>query len=121
VELLRASARQVVVPWPVYTEVDLLLRTRGHAKAATAFGAALLDGVHVLEHPTAEELAHAIAILERYADLGLDLPDAVVIAMAARRRAWAWTWDYRHFRVVVVEHGQGVPLLVAEDELPPVR
>ncbi len=120
-ELLRASARQVIVPWPVYTEVDLLLRARGHAKAATAFGSALLDGVHALEHPTAEELAHAIAILERYADLGLDLPDAVTIAMAARRRALAWTWDYRHFRVVVVERGQGVPLLVAEDELPPVR
>jgi predicted nucleic acid-binding protein len=101
--------------------VDLLLRSRGHAKAATAFGTALLEGVHALAHPTEEELAYAITILERYADLGLDLPDAVTMAMAARRQACAWTWDYRHFRVVVIERGHGVPLLVAEDELPPVR
>jgi hypothetical protein len=107
-----------VVPWPVFTEVDLLLRARGHAKAATAFAAALAEGVHLLEPPTGAELGQAVALLEGYQDLGLDLPDAVTISMAATRDGWAWTWDFRHFRAVTVERGRGVPLLVAEDELP---
>jgi hypothetical protein len=59
-----------------------------------------------------------VALLERYQDLGLDLPDAVTISMALARKAWAWTWDYRHFRAVTVGRGRDVPLLVAEDELP---
>jgi len=117
-ELLSAAAADVVIPWPVFTEVDLLLRSRGHAKAATTFEAALLDGVHRLEPPTRAELGQAVALLERYQDLGLDLPDAVTISMSAARSGWAWTWDYRHFRAVTVERGRGVPLLVAEGELP---
>jgi predicted nucleic acid-binding protein len=116
--LLSALAARVVVPWPVFTEVDLLLRARGHAKAATAFGAALSDGVHRVESPTGAELGQAVALLGRYQDLGLDLPDAVTIAMATGRKGLAWTWDYRHFRAVMVGRGRGVPLLVAEDELP---
>jgi hypothetical protein len=38
--------------------------------------------------------------------------------MATARKGLAWTWDYRHFRAVMVGRGRGVPLLVAEDELP---
>ena len=117
-ELLAAAAADVVIPWPVLTEVDLLLRSRGHAKAATTFAAALLEGVHRLEAPTRTELEHAVALLGRHQDLGIDLPDAVTISMAVVRKGLAWTWDYRHFRVVTVERGRGVPLLVAEDELP---
>jgi predicted nucleic acid-binding protein len=98
--------------------VDLLLRARGHAKAATAFAAALGEGVHRVESPTAAELGQAVALLERYQGLGLDLPDAVTIAMAVARDGWAWTWDYRHFRAVTVGRGRSIPLLVAEDELP---
>jgi uncharacterized protein len=116
--LLSAAAADVVVPWPVFTEVDLLLRSRGHAKAATTFAAALLEGIHRLEPPTRTELEHAVALLERYQDLGLDLPDAVTISMSAARDGWAWTWDYRHFRAVMVKRDRGVPLLVAEDQLP---
>jgi predicted nucleic acid-binding protein len=116
--MLSASAASVLVPWPVFTEVDLLLRARGHAKAATAFGAALTEGVHRLEAPNDAELEQAVAFLQRYQDLGLDLPDAVTISMSAARSGWAWTWDYRHFQAVTVERGRGVPLLVAEGELP---
>jgi predicted nucleic acid-binding protein len=118
--LLAAVAARVVVPWPVYTEVDLLLRARGHAKAATAFGSVVRDGLHRLEAPTAAELGHAIGLLERYQDLGLDLPDATTAAMALARDAWALTWDFQHFRVVTAGRGQGIPLLVTEADLPGV-
>jgi hypothetical protein len=60
----------------------------------------------------------AVELLERYEDLGLDLPDATTIATAAARQGWAWTWDFRHFRVVALEHGTQVPLVVTEAELP---
>jgi hypothetical protein len=59
----------VVVPWPVFTEVDLL-------------------------------------------------PDAVAISVSAARDGWAWTWDHRDFRAVMVQRDRGVPLLVAEDQVP---
>lgn len=116
--LLSRLGRQVIVPWPVLTEVDLLLRSRGHPAAALTFGAALRDGVHRLEATSQDELAAALRLGERYADSGADLPDLVVMAMAASRRAPILTWDFRHFRSVVLRKGHHWPLVVQEHELP---
>ena len=107
-----------MVPWPVYAEVDLLLRARGHARAATTFGRALLDGVHRLEAPTDAELGLVLDLADRYADTGVDLPDLTVMAMASIRDAWILTWDYRDFRTVVLDKGHHWDLLVQEYELP---
>jgi predicted nucleic acid-binding protein len=101
-ELLARSARDVVVPWPVFAEVDLLLRARGHASAAITFGRALLDGVHRLDAPTDTELRLAPDLADRYVDTGVDLPDLTVMAMASIRDAWILTRDYRDFGTVVV-------------------
>jgi predicted nucleic acid-binding protein len=117
-ELLARLGRQVIVPWPVLTEVDLLLRARGHADAALVFARSLHNGVHRLEAPTNEELATALGLGERYADSGVDLPDLTVMAMSRHRRAEILTWDFRHFRAVVLRRGHHWPLLVAEHELP---
>jgi predicted nucleic acid-binding protein len=102
----------------VFTEVDLLLHARGHQRAATTFAAALRDGVHRLEAPTSPELSLAIELAERYPDSGADLPDLVVMAMSARRKAQILTWDFRHFRSVVLRRGHFWRLLVDEHELP---
>lgn len=83
-----------------------MLRARGHAGAALTFGRALLDGVHRLEVPTDGELTLALDLTERYSAFGVDLPDAIVMAMAAKREASVLTWDFRHFRSVVLEKGQ---------------
>lgn len=117
-ELLARSGRDVVVPWPVLVEVDLLLRSRGYASAAVTFGRALLDGVHQLHAPSDAELELALDLAGRYADTGVDLPDLSVIATAATRNAWVLTWDYRHFRPVVLRRGHHWGLLVEEAELP---
>lgn len=117
-ELLARSTRDVVIPWPVFAEVDLLLRARGHARAAIAFGRALLDGVHRLEAPTDTELVLALDLANRYVDTGVDLPDLTVMAMASIRDAWILTWDYRDFRTVVLDKGHHWDLLVEESELP---
>ena len=117
-ELLARSARDVVVPWPVLAEVDLLLRARGHASAAITFGRALLDGVHRLDAPTDTELRLALDLADRYTDTGVDLPDLTVMAMASIREAWVLTWDYRDFRTVVLGKDHHWDLLVQESELP---
>lgn len=106
------------MPWPVFVEVDLLLRGRGHGEAATAFGRALLNGVHRLEAPTDAELLLALDLAERYGSTRVDLPDLSVMAMAASRRAWVLTWDHRHFRSVVLRRGHHWDLLVEEAQIP---
>ena len=116
--LLAHLGREVVVPWPVLVEVDLLLRARGHPRAAVTFEESLLKGVHRLETPTALELGLALNLARRYSDSGVDLPDLIVMAMASRRQARILTWDYRHFRAVVLRRGHHWSLVVEELDLP---
>lgn len=106
------------MPWPIVTEVDLLLRSRGHPEASFVFARALLDGVHQFDAPTDSELAASIDLGERYADSGVDLADLTVMTMAQARGAMILTWDFRHFRSVILERGHHWPLLVGEHELP---
>lgn len=118
VELLSRLGRQVLVPWPVVTEVDLLLRSRGHAEAAITFEQALLDGIHQYAALSDTEYAFSLELARRYLDSGVDLPDLSVMAMAHTRNATILTWDYRHFRSVLAKRAQPWPLLVEEHELP---
>jgi predicted nucleic acid-binding protein len=117
-DLLARLGRDVIVPWPVLIEVDLLLRARGHAHAAITFAESLVAGVHRLETPTAGELELALKLAKRYPDSGADMPDLIVMAMASVRRASVLTWDFRHFRAVVLRRGHHWPLVVDESELP---
>ncbi len=118
VELLTGLGREIIVPWPVLVEVDLLLRSRGQPAAAVEFARSLAAGVHRLEAPTSKELELALRLGQRYIDSGADLPDLAVMAMASRRRAQIFTSDYRHFRAVVLRRGHHWPLVVEEGELP---
>ena len=117
-ELLTRLGRDVIVPWPVLVEVDLLLRARGYPEAALAFARSLVSGVHRLESPSTAELELALTLGQRFLDSGADLPDLVVMAMASRRRAGILTWDFRHFRAVVLRRGHHWSLVVGESELP---
>lgn len=117
-ELLRSLGRDVLVPWPVLTEVDLLLRSRGHSNASTQFARVLRSGIHQLVGPTGPELDMALDLAERYEDSGVDLPDLIVMSMSSTRDAQILTWDYRHFRSVVLHSNHHWPLLVEASELP---
>ena len=117
-ELLARLGRDVIVPWPVLVDVDLLLRARGYPRAATTFAESLAAGIHRLEAPTAGEFALALKLAKRYPDSGVDIPDLIVMAMASLRRASVLTWDFRHFRAVVLRRGHHWPLVVDEGDLP---
>ncbi|MGH2609071.1 MAG: type II toxin-antitoxin system VapC family toxin [Tepidiformaceae bacterium] len=117
--VVRDDPYNIVVPWPVFTEVDLYLRGKGQREAAQALGVALVRGELRLENVSSTELAMAIALLGQYRDIDLDLPDAVVMAMTLQRHGAAFTWDFRHFRAVVVERGVPIPLVVQEHQIRP--
>jgi predicted nucleic acid-binding protein len=118
VRLLSTLGRRVIVPWPVYVEVHLVLRARGHSRGALVFSNALLDGTHVLQPPTDAEHRRGLELLERYETSGLDLGDAMVMAMTEARSALILTWDFRHFRGSAPARGRHWPLLVQEHEVP---
>jgi predicted nucleic acid-binding protein len=102
----------------VYVEVHLVLCARRRADAAVVFGRALLAGTHSLDRPTDGEHGRALDLVERYVQSGLDLVDAIVMAIAATRGGLILTWDFRHFRAAVPARRRHWPLLVQEHEVP---
>ena len=102
----------------MYVEVHLVLCARRRADAAVVFGRALLAGTHSLDRPTDGEHARALDLVDRYGQSGLDLVDAIVMAMAATRGGLILTWDFRHFRAAVPARRRHWPLLVQEHEVP---
>ena len=83
-ELIARLGRDAVVPVPVSVEVDHLLRTRLGGHAARLFLEALSAGEHEIAYLTPGLLRRAVAFDARFADLGLGLADASVMAVAER-------------------------------------
>jgi predicted nucleic acid-binding protein len=84
----------------IVAEVDYLVAARGGRAAASAFRADLVAGAYVVQWwPGA--INTAVAVAQRYADLGLGLADASLVALAERSNTVAIaTLDARHFRAV---------------------
>lgn len=68
--------------------------------------------------PTESEFALAVSVCEQYADLQLQLADAVVMAIADVRNLPILTWDFRDFRAVKRRDGESFALVVKEHEVP---
>jgi predicted nucleic acid-binding protein len=103
--LVAELARDLIVPEPVMVEVDQLLRARVGASAARLFLSAVADGEHSPVFLTIDLLRRAIAIDKRYADLGLGLADASVMAYAERHDLPILTFDFEHFRAAPPPNG----------------
>jgi predicted nucleic acid-binding protein len=84
----------------IVAEVDHLVAARGGGGALTQWRADLTAGAYVLEWwPGA--IDSAVTVAERYADSGLGLADASLVALAQRLGTIEIaTLDERHFRVV---------------------
>jgi uncharacterized protein len=102
-----------LLPWAILPEVDYPLRAYLSTRAARMFLDDLLASAFLVEWGTASDLARAAELDERYADLGLGLVDATVMAVAERVGARAVaTLDLRHFGAVELK---GSPRLWPRD------
>lgn len=113
---LDATEEDALVTTPmVAAEVDHLVAARGGQSALTAWRDDLSAGAYLLEWwPGAA--AAAVPIAERYADNGLGLTDASLVALAQRiGTIEIATLDERHFRAVrPLEGGDAFRLLPSD-------
>jgi len=90
-----------ILPWAILPEVDHIVASRLGQDVARSFRADVASGAWAVEWDGASDLARALELDARYADLGLGLVDAVVMAMAERLGARAIaTLDLRDFAAV---------------------
>jgi predicted nucleic acid-binding protein len=104
-------ARTRYVPGLVLAEIDYFLRDE--RPAMNVLMNDLARGAFTYVPPALDQLTRAMEIDRRYADLGLGLVDASVVALAealgVRRLA---TRDVRHFAAVRLRDGSGFDLVV---------
>jgi uncharacterized protein len=117
-----AAAGILVRPQPrllspfVLAELDYLIATHSGQREALKLLRDVARGVYEVESFSNGDVAAAIAIVERYADLGLGLTDASIIVLAERHQCHdVLTLDQRHFRVVGGPGGLPFRLLPFDD------
>jgi uncharacterized protein len=85
----------------VLAELDYLLATRVSRVAEMALLSEVARGAYQLEPFSAQDVAEAVAVMERYADLEVGLADASVVVLANRYDTLdVLTLDERRFRVL---------------------
>ncbi len=89
----------------VLAELDYLLATRvGHAARASLL-VEVQRGALQLEAFSAADIATALIVINRYADLAISLADASIVVLASRHKTQdVLTLDQRHFRVLVANN-----------------
>lgn len=85
----------------VLAELDYLLATRVGGEAEQALLGEVARGAFQLEGFSSADVGQALAVVERYQNLGLGLADASLVVLAHRYRTRrVLTLDERHFRAV---------------------
>jgi hypothetical protein len=97
-----AAARPPMLLSPfVLAELDYLLLSRVGEGARTSLLREVQRGAYLLEPMAGADVARALEIIERHADLGISLADASIVVLAERHRIRdVLTLDERHFRVL---------------------
>ncbi len=99
----------------VLAELDYLLSTRIGWNAEVALLAEVGRGTYRLEPFAGDDVAEAVGVIERYADLGLGLADASIVVLAERYDTLdVLTLDERHFRVLRGPNDRPFRLLPAD-------
>ena len=73
-------------------------------------------GVHAIDFLTPGLMERAAGLDSRYADLGLGLVDASIMAYAERHKLPILTFDFRHFRATESADGPW-RLVISEEQL----
>jgi len=109
--LASAAPPRVLSPF-VLAELDYLIGTRVGHSAQIALVEEVTRGVYQLDAFTADDVAQARRIMERYADLRIGLADASVVVLAQRHRTVdLLCTDERHFRALRGAGGKPFRLL----------
>lgn len=111
-----ALGRDLVVLDAVAVETEQYLRRRCGADVARKFLADLVRGEHSVAFLTPGLMERAVAIDAQYADLGLGLVDASIMAYAERHDLPILTFDFRDFRATESAHGPW-RLAISEEQL----
>ena len=114
-ELLAAyPASDLLVPTPVIVEASWLIESRLGPAAEAAFLRSLNDRELSRVDLEDADWVRVVELVQRYADLGLGVVDASVVAVAERFNATSLaTLNYRDFRVVRPRHAEAFELLPA--------
>jgi uncharacterized protein len=105
-ELCRAVLAQIQPPllttWPAFTEAMYLLSRAGGATGRRALWTLVTTNRLVIVDLTESEMRRSIALMERYADLPMDLADATLVAVAEARgllEVFSLDRDFRVYRL----------------------
>jgi uncharacterized protein len=99
----------------ILCEVDYLLLKRGGAAAEAAFLAEVAAGAYELAAFGQSDVGAAVAVIERYPDLEVGLPDASIVVLAGRYGTnRVLTLDERHFRSLRTPAGEPFVVLPAD-------
>lgn len=111
-DLLMTATQDLVVPTLVLAEVDYWCHERLGVRTWLSFLEDVLAGAYRREEPNDHDLRRAADLQEQYADLGLGVVDASVIALVERLgEPKVATLDQRHFRTVRPLHVDALDLV----------
>ena len=96
----------------VLAELDYLLATRIGPGAEIAMLEEVAAGAYQLEPFDRDDVAAALTVVQKYADIALGLADASIVVLADRHDVSdVLTLDERHFRTIRRSKGQAFHLL----------
>ena len=101
-QALRPHAGALVIPVAILSEVAHFIERDLGQQALRVFVDDIVTGAYGIDCGQ-QDWPRILELVDRYADLGLGLADAAVIACAERRKAAVATLDFRHFGAVARE------------------
>ena len=106
----------ILIPGPILTEVDYMLRRFLGVDAAIDFLTGLSEGSLTHEPLTPADIDRCAQILADYREADIGLADASVLALAERRQIYrVLTLDQRDFRVLRPKGGKPLVLLPGDE------
>jgi predicted nucleic acid-binding protein len=109
--VLEQPQSRILSPF-VLAELDYLIAQIAGKTGELVLLGDVVSGAYQLEPFSGVDVAAAIAVIERYADLRLGLADASIVVLAERYGCHdILTLDERHFRAVVGPNGKPFRLL----------
>lgn len=113
--VLEADSGPLVLSPLVLAELDYLVATRAGLEAELDLLDDVVRGAYWLAPFTADDVADARRVVERYRDLRIGLADASIVVLAARLGTnRVLTLDERHFRALLTPDGEPFVILPAD-------